>query len=390
VKKRHKALLVILFFIVGVPFILWLSWLLTTPRPVSVFIMDKSSYSKERINNRALNWVLKHYRFVKPNGKDYDSGLDYYGFFPGEKGNFTIRDLAKLSTVEMQQLAMQYNVAYYVDSYGVYSDEWPIGNMDTLAVSKIYGGLDWEDLLFLEYMLDLDRMVIAEFIFLAPPTQEAQRKKAEEILGVKWQGWTGRFFHTLDPDAPGHIIPSWILTLYQQQYGQSWPYKNAGIILVNHDETLVVLEKANQLRNPLLMIHTDTENQRKYGMSDNIHFSGWFDITFPSSTSSSVLSWYELDLTEQGKELLKKHNIPARFPAVIQNNKAGQVFYLAGDFGYSPIKKRFVRFKGARFAELFLADLNDPTDKSGFFLAYYLPMMKKILRDYQETIVIEP
>jgi hypothetical protein len=388
VKKRHKALLVIIIIIVGGPFLLWLSWLLTTPRPISVFIMDKSSYTEEKINNRALNWVLKHYRFVKPNGKDYDADLDYYGFFPGERGNFVVRDLADMSTLNMQQLAMQYNVAYYVDSYGVYSDEWPIGNKDKTSVTRLYGGLDWEDLLFLEYMLDLDRMVIAEFIFLAPPTQEAQRKKAEEILGVKWQGWTGRFFHTLDPDD--QIIPGWILTLYQQQYNKPWPYKNAGIIMVNLDETLVVLEQSRQLINPLLMLHTDEENQKQYGMADNINFSGWFDITFPASTSSSVLSWYELDLTDEGKELLIRHGIPTRFPAVIQNNKAGSVYYFAGDFGYSPIKKRFIRFKGARFAELFLADLNDPTDKSGFFLAYYLPMIKKILGDYQETIVIEP
>lgn len=388
-KKRQKALLGILMIILGIPIILWLSWLLTTPLPMSVFIMDKSSYTSEKIESRAINWVMKHYRFVKPNGKNYDANLDYYGFFPSDEPNYTIRDLSKLNPLEIQRLALEYHVAYFADNYGVYSSEWPVSNTDSGRIEMIYGGLEWEELLFIEYMLSMNHPVLAEFIFLAPPTLPAQRKKAEELLGIKWQSWTGRFFHTLDPNAPDHAIPEWIPALYESQNSRSWSFTRPGIVLVNENQTLVVLEQSKTLNDPRLLIHTNTHNQRVYGLDDKINFPGWFAITFPTSSTAEVISWYEFDLTAEGEELLKKHRIPFRFPAVIKDDGNAKMVYMAGDFGQSAISNRFVRLKGSRYAELFLSDLNDPTDKSGFFLAYYLPLIRKLMSDYHKEIVVD-
>jgi len=384
VKKRHKALLMIGFLVFGVPLILWLSWLLTTPQPVSLFLMDKTSYTRDMVNRRAVNWVLKHHRFVKPNGKDYNPLLDYYGFFPVDKSNYTIRDLSKLSPLEIQRLALQYDVAYYVDSYGVFSDMWPEENLDTSPAKMLYGGLDRQDLLFLEYMLRLNRLVIAEFVFMAPPTAPAIRLRAEELLGVKWQNWTGRYFHTLDPGAPDKNMPDWIPSLYERKYGEKWPYTKAGIVLIHSNETIVVLEKNTHLKDPRCLLLTEETERRKYGMSDKINYPGWFEITLPTSPTAEVVTWFGMDVTDEGKQLLSQYDLSDRFPAVIRDMGANKMFYFAGDFGNTSVKRRFVRFKGSRYAELFLADLNDPTDNSSFFLAYYLPLFKNILRNYQK------
>jgi hypothetical protein len=385
-KKRHKALLAIVVILAGIPLMLWLSWLLSTPQPVSVFVMDKSSYTPQSINNRSIHWVLNHYRFTRPDGKIYNAGLDYFGFFPLDNTNYEIRDLTGLSPVEIQQMARKHEIAYYADSYGVYSDTWPLSKRDTAAVRKLYGGLDWEDLLFLEYMLELKHLVVAEFIFMAPPTQASLRKKAEDLMGIEWKSWTGRYFHTLDTADPECVVPSWIPVIYEVQYGQPWGFRKSGVVLVSENETLVVLEEATHLGRGALKIVSDAMNQKRYGMGSEVNYSGWFDITFPTSSDARVISWYQLDVTAEGAAILNQFDLPSRFPAVIHNEGDKKMLYLAGDFGHSPIKPRFVKFKGARFAELFLADLNDPTDKSAFFLVYYLPVMRKILSDFHKDL----
>jgi len=390
VKKRQKAIILLLAIIVGIPFILWLSWLLTTPRPVSLFIMDKTSYTENKIKNRAINWVLKHYRFVKPNGRNYSPEMDYFGFFPGEEESYTIRDLGGLSPSEIQSMAVRHHIAYYADSYGVFTNMWPEDRPEVSPAQKIYGGLEWHDLLFLEYMIELKRLVVAEFIFLAPPTQPAQRERAEELLGVEWQGWTGRFFHTLDLTRGDNLIPGWLPALYEKNYGKPWNFKNSGIILVSSEDVLLVLEQGNQLTEKSQpLIRTEKKFRKIFGMSDKIGYPGWFDITFPTSSTAEVISWYELNLTEDGKNLLTENGLPEKFPAVISTSGSKRVIYFAGDFGHTPITRRFVTFKGAKFFELFLADLNDPTDRSAFFLAYYLPVMRKILTDFQNDFLTE-
>lgn len=385
-KKRYKALLGLAVIFIGIPFILWLAWLLTTPKPISIFIMDKTSYTEYKIRHRAINWVLKHYRFVKPNGKDYSPDIDYYGFYPDNETNYTIRDLTGLNPLEISRLSIQYHAAYYVDSYGVYSNMYPVENADDGAIEKLYGGLAREDLLFLENMLRADKLIMAEFIFLAPPTQLAERKRAEQLLGIEWQGWTGRFFHTLDKDHPDGFLPGWIPDLYEAQYGEPWAFSRAGVIFVHEDQTLVVLEEDFHLSSALPHIHTDTDMRKRFGVSEKISYPGWFDITLPVSETARALSWYEFDFTPAGEALLKQHQIPLRFPAVLFDESPKRMYYFAGDFGHNPVSRRFIRFKGAKYAELFLADLNDPTDKSGFFLAYYLPLVKSIMGNYQDEI----
>ncbi|TVQ89568.1 MAG: hypothetical protein EA393_06930 [Bacteroidetes bacterium] len=385
-KTRHKALLIIFSIIIGIPLMLWLAWLLTTPKPISVFIMDKTSYSVERAQNRAINWVLTHYRFVKPNGSIYDPVNDYYGFFPGDAGNYNTNDLRGLNSTDIQRLAINYHMAYFTDSYGVYTDVWPEENPEVSVVENIYGGLHDEDLLFLQHMIDKDRLVIVEFIFMAPPTKKSQRHEAEKLLGMQWQGWTGKFFHTFNPREE-KSVPPWTPVLYEKQNGRKWSENGQGTIMVHEDETLVVLEYPRHLNTPHPHIMTDRKYRRKYGVSNRIPYPGWFDISLPKNDNMEVISWFEFDLTSEGRALLRKFDLPERYPAVIKHKGSNNVYYFAADFGYSPLKQRFVRFKGSRFAELFLADLTDPTDKSGFFYAYYLPLMKNIMSEYQEELL---
>lgn len=385
VKKRHKALILITIVLVGVPLFLWLWWVFTPPRPVSIFIMDKTTFSQQQARNRSINWVLKHYKFVKPEGAYYHPQKDYYGFIPLSNEEYKVRDLAGMSSLELERLSIKYHIAYYVDSYGVYSNMWPEDNADSHPVTKLYGGLDWEDLLFLEKMFQRHRLVIAEFIFLAPPTGASQRAAAEKLLGIQWQGWTGRYFDQLDMHHYNSTLPRWVTTLYQEQYGQPWPYSGNGVVLIHENKPMVVLTREH-LRTPRIEIEVSSNIRKQYGVSNNIYYPGWFDITLPVSADNEAMASYRLDVNEEGLALLQQNNLTASFPAVIRSTGEKKMYYFAGDFGHTPLRYRFIRMKGARYAELFLSDLNDMTDKSGFFYAFYLPMLKSIITNYQKEL----
>lgn len=345
--------------------------------------MDKSSYSAAKANTRAVNWVLNHYRFVKTDGKRYNPVEDYFGFIPQNDGGYNINDLQGKSDYDLEKLSVNYHAAYFTDNYGVYSDSWPEEKPGEFPVTRIYGGIHQEDLTFLEHMIQRNKLVISEFSFMGP---EHFKEQAEQIMGIEWQGWTGKFFHTFNPSEE-KSVPPWVPVLYKNQNGNPWPTDHQGIIFVNNEEKLVVVEYPKHLRKPYPVIMTERPYRRKYGVSNRIPYPGWFDVTLPANGKKEILSWFDLDLTAEGRILLESHGIPTRFPAVILQNQEANMYYFSGDFGYSPLKYRFVNFKGSRYAELFLSDLNDPTNKSGFFYAYYLPLMKNILRDYHDNIL---
>jgi hypothetical protein len=385
VKKRHKALIILAVIFVGIPAILWLSWTLSTPRPISVLIMDKTSYSPQKANQRAINWVLTHRKYVKPDGKLYDPVKDYYGFFAQGVNLYEIRDLSKMSRRDIQQLANQHNVTYYADSYGIYTDIWPELAPENFPAEFIYGGLDEKDFFFLEDMINKNSLVIAEFLFTSAITRDQFREKAESMFNLSWKGWTGKFFPQFDLSKENRVS-QWAVDMYESQYGRKWDFTNTGVVLVHEDERIVVLEYPRHLNKQQPHIVTEKEPRREFGVSNNIPYPGWFEITFPTQNDQRIISWFELDLTEAGKALLKEFDIPAKFPAVIEESNNKSIIYLAGDFSYTPIPKRFVRMKGARYFELFLSDLNDATNKSAFFFGYYLPLFTNVLKDNQEEI----
>jgi hypothetical protein len=375
-KRRHKALLAIFVILFGFPLLLWLAWYLTNPKPLAVFVMDKTYYSGKP-DNKALSWVKKHHRFVKHDGSDYDPLKDYFGFIAYDHSAFRIRDLDSLNPHQIQQLAFENDMAYYIDSYGIYSDIWNTGVKDSV-LKKIYGGVSWEDLLFWEYILGMDKLLIAENIFLPMSQADPRRTKAAGLLGVEYKGWTGKFFQTLDIKKIDNLIPSWMPRLYEQQSGFPWEFRNPGIVLIHEDGDLIVLEYQTHLKTygPYLKTSKDVEDY--YGISDKIMYPGWFEVILPLNESAEIVSWYEMDLNQKGLELLNRYNLPPRFPSVI---KEGTCYYFAGDFSFYPPPQRFQQFKGGSLLELLFSDLNDPADKNIFFLAFYLPFMNRVMMD---------
>lgn len=384
-RKRYIALIILFVIFVVVPFMLWLAWHLSPDKPLKVFIMDKTVLTSEGMEHRSLNWVMAHRKYVKPDGGFYDVGKDYYGFFPLENKKYKIRDLSRKTNQELDSMSTYYDLAFFTDTYGIYYNEWYRDTNQTEHSERIYGGLDEKDYEFIEMMVNQKKLVVSEFNFFASPTPSDVRKKAESLLGIEWSGWTGRYFKSLDtinnPD-----LPRWVIRLYKEQHNNKWDFQGSGIVFVHENTTITILEDKKHLTRALPEITTEASMRSKYGVIASIDYPYWFDITFPINGKNQIISWNTIHTTAKGDSILNRHRIPSKFPAAINDARSDLFFYFALDFSDNPVPGRFIRFKGGKYFEMFLLDLNDRGNRNTFFYTYYLPMLTTILRDYYDKL----
>ncbi|MFA4851429.1 MAG: hypothetical protein WC868_02815 [Bacteroidales bacterium] len=378
--KRLIINIVLLVFIL-LPFLLWLSWKLTPRKHLNIFIMDKSVLSRDGLEHNAFNWVLTHKRYVKPDGGFYSIADDYFGFFPLENHKYYIRDLAKYTDKQLDSLSNLYQMAYFADTYGVYYNEWYRQKNRVKYSEKLYGGLDENDYLFLKKMKEKKKLIIAEFNFFAAPTCSEVREKTEKLFGLKWTGWTGRYFEMLDT-IKNPELPYWVIRLYKEQHNGKWPFKKSGIIFVNDDETIAILENETHLKKEVPSVKSFEYGVEKFGIPDEINYPYWFDITLSADTNNKMISYYEIFPNVKGDSILNHHEIPKIFPAAFENIKDSPFYYFCGDYTDSHINNTFVKFNGIEYFKLFMLNESNKNDRTLFFWRYYLPIVEKILGRY--------
>lgn len=66
----------------GAPLLLHLLWRLAPRRTLSVLVWHKTVPSADCRERAGLHWVLKHLRFVRPEGDRYQPCRDYVGYVP--------------------------------------------------------------------------------------------------------------------------------------------------------------------------------------------------------------------------------------------------------------------------------------------------------------------
>ncbi len=123
VNIRKIIVLVLFYGIILLPLFLWLLWLFTPRKPLSVLIMDKTVLHTQCVEHRGLNWILKNKKYVKPDHKFYVIDKDYYGFFPKDSDNFEVHDLHLYNDSQIEALSRSYDMTYYADQYGIYVGE---------------------------------------------------------------------------------------------------------------------------------------------------------------------------------------------------------------------------------------------------------------------------
>src|SRR5690606_28605046 len=207
----------ILLLVIGLPLLSFGIWSLLPGKQLEILVIDKTVRDATYQEHAALFWTLDHLKYRKPTGELYSLSEDYLGFFPsGQEGFGVSKDLIGRNDEQIRALASGSDLIYIADTYGVYESDFDATALDTKG-KKIYGGLDYSDIKLINTAKEEGKVVVAEFNSLASPTSSLIRNEFENLMGIKWTGWIGRYFDELDTLVNGDI-PTWMIGQYKRQH----------------------------------------------------------------------------------------------------------------------------------------------------------------------------
>jgi hypothetical protein len=385
---KRKFLFFSVVGIISIPFCMWGAWLITPNKKLVLAIVDKTESMREGRHHMALTWILNNEKYSKTHKKSYDVSNDYYGFFPIKKSEYKIKGLERFSSAQLEQLSDDCDLAYYVDTYGVYSNDLADQNNDVnKGTGFIYGGMSQQDLDFLKKIKSKKKLIIAEYNTLQSPTPIEIRKQFETAFGLKCSGWTCRYFESLDP-VENKDLPMWVVNNYKLRNAGKWPFTKPGLAFVSTMGEVVVLEDLVHLNNPVPFISIAKSEQNYFKVDDNVKFPFWFDIIIPDTAINKVVANFNISYTQKGREQLVQHNIPLNIPAIISHEGDDYGFhYFSGSFcSTNKLSSSSSHYKWISAFKSFLYNEDDTMESSSFFWTFYRPLMSTILGNYYKKI----
>ncbi|HWC53831.1 MAG TPA: hypothetical protein VG676_09635 [Chitinophagaceae bacterium] len=384
--NKKRIILLILLIILLFPLWMWIAWLLTPKKKLVVAIIDKTAMTKDGQEHVSFTWILNHNRYTKNKSMLYTAGNDYYGFFPKENENFRIKGLERFSATQLEKLSTDADMAYYTDTYGIYRNEWYLKKNVEERSGVVYGGMSEQDIDFLRNMKAKHKLIIAEFNTIGSPTSPDIKNEFENMFALKWTGWTGKYFSSLDT-AVNTELPRWLINNYKREHEGQWPFHNAGIAFVNNTDYVVVVEEKTHLNDALPHIICNNYGKQTFGLPESMKYSYWFDIMQPDTTVNKIVAEYSINVNDAGKEELMKNNIPYRFPAITMHRGADyQFYYFSGDFCDNKVNILTSYFKGIRLFKSFFYNSKSSAERASFFWNYYQPLMTAIVNDYYDHL----
>jgi hypothetical protein len=377
-----RIILAVLALILLAPLFMWLTWFFTPNTILIAAIVDKTVLTNEVQKHKSLTWVLNHENYTKTPTKSYRPDKDYFGFFPLKESKFKIKGLERFSSDQLKQLSLDADLVYFTDTYGIYNNEWYSGKGVKEQTGMLYGGLSEKDIQLLELMKARKKLIIAEFNTIGSPTDSLNRDRFENSFGIRWTGWTGRFFDNLDTTV-NKEIPQWLINSYKKTHQNQWPFKKSGIAFVSNTGQVNILEEGKHLIDPMPVIVSNSYGQRNLALPTRINYTTWFDIIKIDPKVNQFAATFNINSTKLGLEELQKSGIPTSFPAITYHKGSDYTFYyFSGDFCDSPAPMAASYFRGISLFESMFYDKNDQMERSSFFWNFYKPMLTNILEDH--------
>ncbi len=378
--KTLKIVAIIIIVLILIPILSWIFWNFKSSTPLNILIINKTVLDLGRKEHKSFFWLLNNEKYMNDQKRSYKVRRDYFGFHPQKPLKDRKYEVNRIKLTEIDQLSEKYDVAYYMDTYGVFFNEWyerEIKGRGTL----IEGGLTNSDYVFLSKMHEKNKLILAEYNFLANPTDGLVRKKTEDLLGFHWTGWIGRYVNQLNPKRSDEL-PEWVIDIYKANHKGEWPFSGSGIVLLNEGrKTVLVLESdvhLDEIKVPELQA---TElGIEKYQLPETVHFPNWFDIT--ENDSNQVLAEFKIHINMEGKTILDQYNLPSRFPAILSSGNSSPFYYFAGDFSKYDVTLCTARLAGiGAFKGLFYG--NKKSSMAKCYWTFYVPIVSQILEEYQ-------
>jgi len=380
-KKKQWIILGIILF-AAIPLWMFVAWYCWPKRKLTLAIVDKTVLTREGQEHISLTWVLNNQKFTKNKTDLYKLDRDYFGFFPQDNKEYRIKGLERYTPEQLEQLGKDADAAYITDAYGIYRKEWFTGKESTERSGILYGGMSEQDISLLQKLKDRHKLVITEFNCIGSPTLPSVKEKFEQSFGVKWTGWVGRFFESLDT-AMNKELPRWLVKNYLLQHNNRWPFKGSGVAFVSIDEQVEVIEDKVHMAEAVPYIVSVKAAREKYGLPAKIYYPFWFDIVKADASRNTIISQFQLDVNDAGMKVLTAAGIPPKFPAVqLHEGKDYRFYYFSGDFSDNEVRYANSYYKGVHYMKWMFNTNAYPGDRTSFFWNFYEPLMRTILNDY--------
>jgi hypothetical protein len=376
-------LLPFILLVIGIPLISYLIWYSTPSQTAEILVIDKTVRDKTYSEHQGLFWTLEHSKIQSSTGGFYDKSKDYLGFFPnGTETRGEKKDLAGKSKSQIDSIVAQKDLIFLADTYGVFENDFDKPPVESPS-KKLYGGLDISEIQLISSAKRQGKTVIAEYNSMASPTPKPIRTEFENLMGIKWTGWIGRYFDELDT-VQNKDIPRWMINQYQIQHGK-WDLIGPGLIFLKESGEIEAFIFNRDVLNKTPLIRTQKVNKHGFSLPQVVPYPDWFDIVM-IERDYQVVSYYDINPTPEGLKRLRTMGLPRFFPAVVfrQLDKSRQ-YYFAGDF--SEIKEDLgsPRFSGLPFLWRSLYVAADFTDRRSFFWNYYNPLLEQIIDEALES-----
>lgn len=373
--KKVNLLLVFILAIISLIIISFSFWYFQPKKNANIYILDKTVTDFTYREHAPFIWLLRNKNIVTPQQRLYNKEEDYYGFIPLKDGSKEKYKIRSIRLFEVLALSDQLDMVYYTDSYGVLSSDFPDSGIH-IKPYLIYGGLNQNDYLLLREMRRKNKLIITEFNLLGSPTSDLIKQKTQELFDFRWTGWTGRYFKSLK-NISKNQIPSWVISSYQKNYGKRWEFSNPGVVIVNEDGRILVLEQNTSMNSALPTIIPTQKAKNEYNLPPFQKYGFWFDI-IQTSRKNEIQAYFKLDVNEDGQKLLKKFNLPSSFPAIIENTKDYKFYYFSGDFSDHKPAGWLAHF-GLLPGAMQKIHTGSKGTNNEFFWNFYVPLLNGIL-----------
>lgn len=197
-------------------------------------------------------------------------------------------------------------------------------DFNLVFISSINEGLAKENLLKLKnFLVYKGGNVAFEHSLFDLSTSDEVRYELETLSNVRWSGWKGISYNTDNISD----LPQWIFDLYEKRYTIPLDLGNKGVVFINafNDDIVVANEQfIDEKNSPLQVLDKNKTLVNEY--------LDWFTV-FEPVKEEEVLSSFQLNISDEGIEMLNKHGVPVKFPAVIRHemNNYNMLTY-AGEF----------------------------------------------------------
>jgi len=365
-------------FLVGTLLLLpWLLFLLQPERRLAVVVVDKTVPYRNYLEHRGLFRLLEQLKVRRPDGAPYRYDADYVGVTPGERPGDRPRGMTPLD----EATALGAQLLYLTDTYGVYEEDLVSGPPMLAALErsrKIYGGLEPDEARAVEGAWRAGRTVVAEFNTMASPTGEEARAVLEQVGGVRWTHWIGRYFPALDDESE---VPQWLRSVWEREWGRPWQFHGPGHVLTRDDVHCEVLRVDDEApTNALRVDRAEPLDPLLARALDRTPYPFWWEWVEPQE-GTEVLAWYVWELNPAGRKRLAERGIPLRMAAVTRHRGAGSgvAYYFAGDFADGTVAPEPVPLAGFLTVRRLVERGRRVNDQHAFYYRFYAPLVQAIV-----------